>query len=58
MGQGIGIKLAGEIFHFYKEKDVTDVFTSVRWDYTDILSFFKTLGFQRSEFVHLHKILH
>jgi ribosomal protein S18 acetylase RimI-like enzyme len=57
MGQGIGRRLAGEIFRYYKEKDVTDVFTSVRWDYTDILSFFKTLGFQRSEYLHLHKVL-
>jgi ribosomal protein S18 acetylase RimI-like enzyme len=57
MGQGIGRKLAGEIFQYYKEKDVTDVFTSVRWDYTDILSFFKTLGFHRSEYLHLHKVL-
>jgi predicted N-acetyltransferase YhbS len=57
MGQGIGRRLAREIFQFYKEKDVTDVFTSVRWDYTDILSFFKTLGFQRSEYLHLHKVL-
>lgn len=57
MGQGIGRRLAGEIFRFYKEQDVTDVFTSVRWDHTDILSFFKTLGFQRSEFLHLHKVL-
>ena len=57
MGQGIGRRLAGEIFRYYKEKDVTDVFTSVRWDYTDIVSFFKTLGFQKSEYLHLHKVL-
>jgi ribosomal protein S18 acetylase RimI-like enzyme len=57
MGQGIGRRLAREIFRFYKEKGVTDVFTSVRWDYTDILSFFKTLGFHRSEYLHLHKVL-
>lgn len=55
MGQGIGRRLADEIFNFYREKGVTDVFTSVKWDYTDILSFFKTLGFRRSEFLHLHK---
>ncbi|MEJ2724926.1 MAG: GNAT family N-acetyltransferase [Deltaproteobacteria bacterium] len=57
MGGGIGRRLAGEIFRFYKENNVSDVFTSVRWDYTDILSFFKTLGFNRSEFLHLHKVL-
>jgi ribosomal protein S18 acetylase RimI-like enzyme len=55
MGQGIGKKLAEEIFKAYREKGVTEVFTSVRWDATDILSFFKTLGFQRSNFINLWK---
>lgn len=55
MGQGIGKRLAEEIFKVYKEKGVTDVFTSVRWDATDILSFFKTLGFERSNFINLWK---
>jgi ribosomal protein S18 acetylase RimI-like enzyme len=55
MGQGIGKKLAEEIFKVYKEKGVTEIFTSVRWDATDILSFFKTLGFERSNFINLWK---
>jgi N-acetylglutamate synthase-like GNAT family acetyltransferase len=55
MGQGIGKRLAEEIFKVYKEKGVKEVFTSVRWDATDILSFFKTLGFERSNFVNLWK---
>jgi len=57
MGQGIGKRLAEEIFKVYKEKGVTEVFTSVRWDATDILSFFKTLGFERSNFINLWKML-
>jgi N-acetylglutamate synthase-like GNAT family acetyltransferase len=55
MGQGIGKRLAEEIFRVYKEKGVTEVFTSVRWDAIDILSFFKTLGFERSNFINLWK---
>jgi ribosomal protein S18 acetylase RimI-like enzyme len=55
MGQGIGKRLAEEIFKIYKEKGVTEIFTSVRWDATDILSFFKTLGFERSNFINLWK---
>jgi N-acetylglutamate synthase-like GNAT family acetyltransferase len=55
MGQGIGKRLAEEIFRVYKDKGVTEVFTSVRWDATDILSFFKTLGFERSNFINLWK---
>jgi ribosomal protein S18 acetylase RimI-like enzyme len=57
MGQGIGKKLAEEIFNVYKTKGVEEVFTSVRWDATDILSFFKTLGFERSNFINLWKKL-
>ena len=57
MGQGIGKELAKEIFSFYKEKGVRNIYTSVRWDSTDILSFFKTLGFDRSNFINLRKTL-
>ena len=57
MGQGIGSRLAQEIFEYYKEKGIYKIYTSVRWDSTDIVSFFKTLGFERSEFINLVKIL-
>ena len=57
MGQGIGKKLAEEIFTFYKAKDITNIYTSVRWDSTDLLSFFKTLGFDRSNFINLRRVL-
>ena len=55
MGQGIGKRLAEEIFKVCQEKGVTEIFTSVRWDATDILSFFITLGFGRSNFINLWK---
>jgi ribosomal protein S18 acetylase RimI-like enzyme len=57
MGQGIGKKLAEEIFRVYQEKGIQDIFTSVRWDSADLLSFFKTLGFDRSDFINLKKQL-
>ena len=57
MGQGIGEMLATETLKFYKMQGVKDIYTSVRWDSTDLLSFFKTLGFQRSDFISLHKSL-
>ena len=57
MGQGIGKKLAEEIFRFYKDKKINTIYTSVRWDSTDLLSFFKTLGFDRSDFINLRKNL-
>ncbi len=57
MGQGIGAGLANEIFNVAKEAGITTVFTSVEWDSPDLLSFFKTLGFDRSNFINLRKSL-
>ena len=57
MGQGIGASLAKEIFKFYKNQGIENIYTSVRWDSTDLLSFFKTLGFDRSNFINLRKVV-
>jgi ribosomal protein S18 acetylase RimI-like enzyme len=57
MGRGIGDRLAREIFTLYKAMGINRVYTSVRWDSTDLLSFFKTLGFDRSRFINLKKDL-
>lgn len=57
MGQKIGARLAGEIFDYYKNRGITSVYTSVKWDATDLVSFFKTLGFHRSDFINLEKNL-
>jgi ribosomal protein S18 acetylase RimI-like enzyme len=57
MGQGIGKKLAEVVFEFYGQKGISNIHTSVMWDSTDLLSFFKTLGFDRSEFINLRKKL-
>ncbi len=57
MGQGIGASLAKEILKYYKSQGIENVYTSVRWDSTDMLSFFKTLGFDRSNFINLRKIV-
>jgi len=55
MGQGIGASLAKEIILYYKKKGIRDIYTSVRWDSADLLSFFKNLGFDRSNFINLRK---
>ena len=57
MGQGIGDRLAKEIFKYCQKAGIKDIYTSVRWDSTDLLSFFKTLGFDRSIFINLRKKL-
>jgi ribosomal protein S18 acetylase RimI-like enzyme len=55
MGIGIGQALAEGLFDFFKKKGVQDVYTAVRWDAVDMLSFFKSLGFDRSTFINLIK---
>ena len=55
MGQGIGESLAMETFKLYKKEGIKNIYTSVRWDSTDLLSFFKRLGFDRSNFINLRK---
>ncbi len=57
MGHGIGHKLAEAVFNYYKARGVQSVYTSVRWYDTDVLSFLRTLGFDRSEFVNLQRRL-
>ena len=57
MGQGIGKALANKIFKLYSEKNIKNIYTTVRWDSTDMLSFFKTLGFDRSNFINLRREL-
>jgi len=57
MGIGIGQALAKKLFEFFKKKEIYDVYTAVRWDAVDMLSFFKSLGFDRSTFINLRKHL-
>jgi ribosomal protein S18 acetylase RimI-like enzyme len=57
MGQGIGAALAQEIFAFYRAAGIENIYTAVRWDSSDLLSFFKNLGFDRSNFINLRKVL-
>lgn len=57
MGIGIGQTLAKKIFEYFKKKGVQDIFTAVCWDSVDMLSFFKSIGFDRSAFINLGKHL-
>jgi predicted N-acetyltransferase YhbS len=57
MGQGIGLAMAHRICDIYREKGVSSIYSSVMWDSIDVLSFFKKLGFRRSEFINLKKDL-
>jgi ribosomal protein S18 acetylase RimI-like enzyme len=57
MGQGIGKSLAAEIVKVCKEKGIKNIHLSVEWASVDLLSFLKTSGFHRSNFINLRKEL-
>ncbi len=53
MGQGVGNKLGKNLIDYFKEEGILSVYTSVRWDTGDLIAFFKSLGFDKSEFINL-----
>lgn len=55
MGQGIGKKLGKAMLRGFNSKGINRIFTAVRWDSSDLLTFFKTIGFERSEFINLER---
>lgn len=57
MDQGIGQRLAEDAFQIYRKIGIKNVHTSFEWNSVDLLSFFKNLGFGRSDFVNLRKTI-
>jgi len=57
MGSGIGKRMAKDVFDELKKKNIKNIFTSVKWDSVDLLSFFKSLGFDRCNFIKLKKVI-
>jgi predicted N-acetyltransferase YhbS len=57
MGSGIGKRMAKQVFDELTRMNIKNVFTSVKWDSFDILSFFKSLGFDRCQFINLKKVI-
>ena len=57
MGTGIGQSLIIQLFKQFKKKKINEIYTAARWDAMDILSFFKSIGFDRSNFFNLCKKL-
>lgn len=55
MDRGVGERMAQEVFDSLRKIGIRNIFSSVRWDSTDLLSFFKSLGFDRSNFINLEK---
>ena len=57
MGTGIGQALITQLFKQFKKKKIMEIYTAAQWDAVDILSFFKSIGFDRSNFINLYKKL-
>lgn len=57
MGRGIGKQLGKILIQQFKKEGVKEIYTTVRWDSGDLLAFFKSIGFKRSDFINLEKRL-
>lgn len=53
MGEGIGKAMLDQLFESFRRKKIEGVYTAVRWDAVDMVSFFKSVGFGRSDFINL-----
>lgn len=53
MGEGIGKKLGEALIKKFYKEGITKVYTSVKWDSGDLISFFKSIGFDKSGFINL-----
>ena len=53
MGEGVGKTMIEKLFEAFRKRKITNVHTAVRWDSVDMLSFFKSAGFGRSDFINL-----
>jgi len=53
----IGQSLIIQLFKQFKKKKINEIYTAARWDAVDMLSFFKSIGFDRSSFFNLCKKL-
>jgi ribosomal protein S18 acetylase RimI-like enzyme len=53
MGTGVGKALGKKLLNYFKKQKVDGIYTAVRWDSGDLLSFFKSIGFDHSGFLNL-----
>jgi N-acetylglutamate synthase-like GNAT family acetyltransferase len=53
MGKGIGKTLGEALIKYFKDERIKEVYTSVKWYSGDLISFFKSIGFDKSSFINL-----
>jgi len=53
MGKGVGKTLGEALLKYLRDEEIKEVYTSVKWDSGDLISFFKSIGFDKSSFINL-----
>ncbi len=53
MGEGVGKKLGKALIKNFKDENIDEVYTSIKWDSGDLVAFFKSIGFDKSSFINL-----
>lgn len=53
MGKGIGKALGENLLAHFRSEGIKNIYTVARWDSGDLLAFFKSIGFDRSDFINL-----
>jgi len=55
MGEGVGKLLGEALLSYFTEQGIERIYTSVAWDSGDMVAFFKSIGFTRSDFMNLER---
>jgi ribosomal protein S18 acetylase RimI-like enzyme len=53
MGEGIGKTLGEALISYFRNKEINEVYTTIKWDSSDLIAFFKSIGFEKSDFINL-----
>lgn len=53
MGEGIGKRMGEYMLNYFRKEGVKRIYTSVKWDSGDLIAFFKSIGFDKSDFINL-----
>ena len=53
MGKGIGKTLGEALVRYFRDEGIKEAYTTVQWDSGDLISFFKSIGFDKSSFINL-----
>ena len=56
-GRGIGRQLVEALLEYFRQSGVEHVDTLLNWNDTDLVEYFRSVGFHRGDFVHLRRPL-